>query len=351
MSKVLVEESNLTAIAGAIRQKLGVQTTYKPGQMATAIGQIHGEPVLETLTANANGSYTPSTGKDGFSAVTVNVPNSYFAEDEGKVVSSGALVAQTARASEITSNGTYDTTNNNSVTVNVSGGGSNSWSSGSTLPDDSRGSNGDLYLYTSNMLVGDKTNGGTYIDSGYKPTGKTKVEMKVSDSTDTSTWFGCWNTSWNSGAFGLFNDRFGYGVFVGYANNGGTSGTVADAKIHVVELDKGIARIDGTTVRTYTQNNSYTATNNLLFFANNQSESVSRNAAANQFNLYYCKIYEDGVLVRHYVPALGANDAPCLYEQLTETYFYNAGSGSFSIAQGDITIYEKVNNAWVVYGQ
>lgn len=79
MSKVLVEESNLTAIAGAIRQKLGVQTTYKPSQMATAIGQIHGEPVLETLTANTNGSYSPSTGKDGFSAVTVNVPNTYAA--------------------------------------------------------------------------------------------------------------------------------------------------------------------------------------------------------------------------------------------------------------------------------
>lgn len=124
--------------------------------MATAIGQIHGEPVLETLTANTNGSYSPSTGKDGFSAVTVNVPgstlvsksitangsynpssdnadgyssvtvnvpNSYTAGDEGKVVSSGALVAQTARSSEITINGTYDTTNNNSVVVDVSGGG------------------------------------------------------------------------------------------------------------------------------------------------------------------------------------------------------------------------------------
>ena len=122
MSKVLVEESNLTAIASAIRTKLGVQTTYKPGQMATAIGTIHGEPALETLTANANGTYTPSTGKDGFSAVTVNVPNSYATGDEGKVVSSGALVTQTSRS--VTENGTYDTTANNQVVVNVSGGGS-----------------------------------------------------------------------------------------------------------------------------------------------------------------------------------------------------------------------------------
>ena len=49
--------------------------------------------------------------------------NVYAAGDEGKVVSSGALVTQTARSSEITENGVYDTTLNNSVEVNVSGGG------------------------------------------------------------------------------------------------------------------------------------------------------------------------------------------------------------------------------------
>ena len=52
----------------------------------------------------------------------MNVPNSYSAGDEGKVVSNGALVAQTAHA-EVTENGTIDTTLNNSVTINVSGGG------------------------------------------------------------------------------------------------------------------------------------------------------------------------------------------------------------------------------------
>lgn len=123
MSKVLIEESNLSGIASAIRSKLGAQTTYKPSQMAEAIASIAPQPSLETKSIIANGTYTPSTGKDGFSQVTVDVPNSYAAGDEGKVVSSGALVAQTARAGEITANGTYDTTENNSVTVNVSGGG------------------------------------------------------------------------------------------------------------------------------------------------------------------------------------------------------------------------------------
>lgn len=83
-----------------------------------------GEPVLEPLSVTANGDYTPEAGVNGFDEVHVSVPNSYSASDEGKVVNNGALVAQTARASQITQNGTYDTTLNDEVTVNVSGGGS-----------------------------------------------------------------------------------------------------------------------------------------------------------------------------------------------------------------------------------
>jgi hypothetical protein len=51
----------------------------------------------------------------------VAVPNSYSQSDEGKVVSNGALVAQSSDT--VTQNGTVDTTLINSLTVNVSGGG------------------------------------------------------------------------------------------------------------------------------------------------------------------------------------------------------------------------------------
>lgn len=70
----------------------------------------------KSITANGNNQDVV-----GYAAVNVNVPNSYGAGDEGKVVSSGALVSQTSDT--CTSNGVVDTTLINSLTVNVSGGG------------------------------------------------------------------------------------------------------------------------------------------------------------------------------------------------------------------------------------
>ena len=76
-----------------------------------------GEISTQSINISANGTYRAPSGK-AYTPVNVNVPNTYAASDEGKVVSNGSLVSQTAHA-EVTQNGTIDTTLNNSVTVNV----------------------------------------------------------------------------------------------------------------------------------------------------------------------------------------------------------------------------------------
>lgn len=90
------------------------------GNMVATWGPSSDAAVLIEKTVTVNGEYDATLDEaDGYSSVTVNVPNSYEASDEGKVVSGGALVAQTARSESITENGTYDTTENNGVTVAV----------------------------------------------------------------------------------------------------------------------------------------------------------------------------------------------------------------------------------------
>ena len=94
--------------------------SYAMGQAAGG-GGGGGEAVLIDKSVSSNGTYNASSDSaDGYKKVVVNVPNSYAAGDEGKVVSNGALVAQSSDS--VNQNGTVDTTLINSLTVNVSGG-------------------------------------------------------------------------------------------------------------------------------------------------------------------------------------------------------------------------------------
>lgn len=81
-------------------------------------GEGGGTSTLIDKTVNANGIYQATDdGADGYKKVTVSVPNTYEAADEGKVVSNGALVSQTSIT--VVENGTVDTTLYNSIEINV----------------------------------------------------------------------------------------------------------------------------------------------------------------------------------------------------------------------------------------
>jgi len=145
-------DSDLTSVANAIRTKGGTSSQMSfPSGFVSAIENIHtGSTPTGTkeISITENGTTTEDvtdyayaeievavpasavdsgtknitangTGQDvvGYAAVDVAVPNTYAAGDEGKVVSSGALVAQTSGSTS--ANGTVDTTLINSLSVSV----------------------------------------------------------------------------------------------------------------------------------------------------------------------------------------------------------------------------------------
>ena len=73
----------------------------------------------KSISISSNSTTTHDVVGYASASITASVPNSYSASDEGKVVSSGALVAQTAHAdvTPTTSDQTIDTTTNNSIKV------------------------------------------------------------------------------------------------------------------------------------------------------------------------------------------------------------------------------------------
>ena len=79
----------LGAIGDAIRAKTGGTELLTLDAMPTAIESISGaaEPVIEALSVTSNGTYTAPNGVDGYSPVTVNVPQDGSPPESAFVIS------------------------------------------------------------------------------------------------------------------------------------------------------------------------------------------------------------------------------------------------------------------------
>jgi hypothetical protein len=407
MSQGLVERQNLEDIADAIRSKNGSTDTYTPAEMAQAISEIQtaDEFVLVQKTVNANGQYNASDDSaDGYSGVRVNVPNTYGASDEGKVVSNGNLVAQTSKninangthdttannsvvvdvpnsyvaadegkvvsggalvgqtSKNITYNGTYDTTENNEVVVNISGGGGGSGNviSGTKNPSSNIGSDGDIYLKYLPAYI--KNTNTQYINTGYSGNSDSKYVIDfMLGSAQTSqypTVFGARsevgavvNASYFDSGVNYNHDvsSIGWGTAQPQAFSFGDNSMMN--KITHIELESGICKVvvdDSENTFTFTPT-AFTGTTPIGIFAMLIQGSIPGfTTIMNNMYLFEFKIYEDDVLIHDFVPIIDSNDTPCLHDIITDEYKYNAGSGTFEYSSGGdiIAAYCKVNGAW-----
>ena len=49
--------------------------------------------------------------------------------------------------------------------------------------------------------------------------------------------------------------------------------------------------------------------------------------------VYSLKMWQNGELVRNFIPVLDANGVPCMYDKTNDKYYYNSGTGSFKIGK------------------
>ena len=83
----------------------------------------------------------------------------------------------------------------------------------------------------------------------------------------------------------------------------------------------------GEQAQTFTTTPIVETAGNIYMIGRNEDGVVKRLGA---FKYYYMKIYENGVLVRDFVPAKNSNNVIGMYDMVSGQFFTNAGTGDFT---------------------
>lgn len=168
-----------------------------------------------------------------------------------------------------------------------------------------------------------ESNGKQYIDTGYKPNNRTTIEAIAQYADDSGTYpalFGARNGSnqqfWTaySPAEGFFSRYNTVNIFV--------SAELTD--LHAFTLSKNVFTIDESSISTAEA--TFQSNYNAYLFAVNAAGTASYLSSV---KMYSCKIYEDDVLVRNYIPCVNSDNEPGLYDLVTKKFYSSQGNGSF----------------------
>lgn len=171
-----------------------------------------------------------------------------------------------------------------------------------------------------------ESNGTQYIDTGFIPNQDTSVELHFSTSKlGNQDFFGTSKA----------NDAYAYGLYDGssvvYDNynddksiyNGHISGEM------VVNKNKNVTTVTGDYNFSYTHSSgTFAATHSLYLFARWKSAGAYRPAT---MACYSFKIWDNGTLVRNFIPCIRLTDNVVgLYDTINNTFYTNSGTGVFT---------------------
>ena len=180
-----------------------------------------------------------------------------------------------------------------------------------------------------------ESTGTQWIDTGFTANQDTSIEidyMPLAVSGDLAV-FGS-RYAYNSRGFAFHYVTSSNYVLVDYGSTGDTDRRIytADwgpiqANVRVLlKLDQNRAYKDGALVKTY---GTYTFTTPypLTLFGLRDNSATPKWLIS--MRLYGCKIWDNGTLVRDFRPVRDSDGAACLYDAVSGSCFYNAGTGYF----------------------
>ena len=172
-----------------------------------------------------------------------------------------------------------------------------------------------------------QSSGTQYVDTGFKPNQNTEIQLDVAFLGSVGSNIAGVRNS-NSDA----TNRFGIITFSSASKIGAFFRDSAiqaisfDANRHSYKLKKSGLELDGTSYGS-ANGGSFSCTYNIALFGwNNGSDGI----AATSSRVYACKIYDNGTLVRDYIPCQKPDGTIGLWDDVNSVFYGNAGTGTFT---------------------
>lgn len=173
-----------------------------------------------------------------------------------------------------------------------------------------------------------QSTGSQYIDTGFKPNSDTRVIMDAECPLDGGKYylFGA-RTNSNSNVNAL---TYGFNAYQTYFRTHYYDGWLNfDTSVNfngkfTIDKNKNVTTLGTETLTdTYT---SFQCAYNMYLFAVNTAGTAGTYGKA---NIYTCQVYDNGTLIRDYIPSLRSDGAVGLYDRVGGTFSTSAGSSAF----------------------
>lgn len=172
--------------------------------------------------------------------------------------------------------------------------------------------------------------GAHWIDTGFKPNQNTGIIAKFQLLSSTANQTPIYaRTAMNVAAFGVFIDASSKWT-ADYGTKRFTGTTSAQSLINL-NFNKNVVKFNNESYTFDTQ--TFQSNSNLTIFGRNTGSTVQYTA---KMKLYSCEIYDNGTLIRNFIPCKNSSGTIGLYDIVNSQFYTNVGTGGVFTAGPDV---------------
>ena len=168
-----------------------------------------------------------------------------------------------------------------------------------------------------------QSTGTQYINSKFKANQDTRVVIDF-EYISGDVVFGAYDATGANG-FGLQAASNKWYTYYGTSSEYSSTEVVANIRL-VADVNKNVSTLNGAVLRTATAN-TFSGANPLIIFGIYNGSAPGFLTA---LKIYSCQIYDNGTLVRDFIPCKNASGVIGLWDDVNNTFYSNAGSGTFT---------------------